>query len=368
MIHLIINSLIPKMNRSKIIRMRAMRKELKITKLAVFFFLLSTLFNIDTVSAQGQIIIDEEGPTNDDQIILFHKGVYYLTGNIATRTIAVQINDVILDGNGYTIQGNRSPGSIGIELNDLQNVTIRNFRITNFDYGLSMKKSTNNFIYNNTFQDNNYAVAAEREGRDNKFYRNNFIDQTVTISSTNTWYGDSGGNFWSHIEKEDNFSGPYQSELGSDGFSDRPYYIDEYNIDNFPLMEQITLPDHKRIEDVVDPITSYELIILTRGKGTTEPSPGTYILEEDEMVAITSTPDKGWEFDRWLLYGSEFSVKSSITVTMSTDKRFEAVFSEKEKPIEIYILGPLLVLIALVAIWYLLRTMRTNKNSQTKEK
>jgi len=355
-----------KMINTKNLRTRATLRELRIIELAVFWFLLSVLYSFNMVSAQGDIIIDGEGSIEEEQFIIFHEGILYLTDNIAARTIVVQVNDVILDGNGYTLQGSSSPGSIGIELDDLRNVTIRNFRIIKHDIGLSLKGSENNFVYNNSFQDNNIAVTAEREGGGNKFYSNNFIDQEVAVSSTNTWYGDNGGNYWSHIEKEDNYSGPYQSELGSDGFSDRPYYIDEYNIDNFPLMEQIILPDHKEFDDVVDTVTSYELIILTKGRGTTDPAPGTYMLEEGETITITSTPDEGWEFDRWLLYGSEFSVNSSIKVTMSADKRLEAVFSEE--PAEPNLLGLVGVLIAVLALWYFFKMIRTNRDRRSGEK
>jgi parallel beta-helix repeat protein len=348
------------------LQIRAMLRDSKIVELAVFWILLFLLYSFNVVSAQGGIIIDGEGSIDDDRLIIFHEGVYYLTGNVAARTIIVQINDVILDGNGYMLQGSSSPGSIGIELNDLRNVTIRNFKIIDHDIGLSLKSSENNFIYNNTFRGNNFAVAADREGRGNKFYNNNFIDQRVAVSSTNTWYYDRGGNYWSHIEKEDNYSGPYQSELGSDGFSDRPYYIDEYNIDNFPLMEQIVLPDHKEFDDGVDPVTGYELIILISGSGTTDPSPGTYRLKEGETVNITSTPDEGWKFDRWLLYGSEFTVNSSIKVTMSADKRLEAVFIEE--PSEPNLLGLAGVVVAVLALWYFLKIMKTNRDARSEGK
>ena len=56
--------------------------------------------------------------------------------------------------------------------------------------------------------------------------------------SANNWdYGyPSGGNYWSDYNGTDVYSGPYQNETGSDGKGDTPYSIDEYNVDDYPLM------------------------------------------------------------------------------------------------------------------------------------
>ena len=45
-----------------------------------------------------------------------------------------------------------------------------------------------------------------------------------------------GGNYWSHLNVTDIYSGPYQNESGSDGIGDTPYVIDGSNQDNYPLM------------------------------------------------------------------------------------------------------------------------------------
>jgi parallel beta-helix repeat protein len=46
----------------------------------------------------------------------------------------------------------------------------------------------------------------------------------------------SGGNYWSDYSGLDQFSGPYQNAMGSDGIGDAPYAIDVFNRDNYPLM------------------------------------------------------------------------------------------------------------------------------------
>jgi len=105
----------------------------------VFLLVILPIVQGIDLPSQGDIIIDGEGSIEEEQFIIFHEGIYYLTDNIAARTIVVQVNDVILDGNGYTLQGSSSPGSIGIELDDLRNVTIRNFRIIKHENDFIMK-------------------------------------------------------------------------------------------------------------------------------------------------------------------------------------------------------------------------------------
>jgi parallel beta-helix repeat protein len=75
----------------------------------------------------------------------------------------------------------------------------------------------------------------------NKIYHNNFLENTkqVANSGINIWDNgySSGGNYWSDYTGNDNCSGPYQNETGSDNIGDSPYVIDPSNIDNFPLMK-----------------------------------------------------------------------------------------------------------------------------------
>lgn len=78
--------------------------------------------------------------------------------------------------------------------------------------------------------------------RGNTFYNNNFVENLRQLSvfntSGNSWDAGYyiGGNFWSDYEGVDNFCGPDQSQLGSDGCGDSPYLIDADNVDYYPLM------------------------------------------------------------------------------------------------------------------------------------
>ena len=88
----------------------------------------------------------------------------------------------------------------------------------------------NNLFYGNTFSDNTVDVFLSSDSNGNVFYHNNFLDANpvqVIAPSTNVWSLDGEGNYWANY----NFSGPSTSGIG-----DEPYYIDQNNQDNYPLM------------------------------------------------------------------------------------------------------------------------------------
>jgi len=129
--------------------------------------------------------------------------------------------------------------------------TVSGNKITNNYDGLAFV-GRSNVLYENSITNNCYGVylsfwvdtwGARLPACNNKFYHNNFIDNTqhvyFEISAHNFWDDDypSGGNYWTNYTDVDLNSGPYQNETGSDGIGDTSYAIDENNQDNYPLMK-----------------------------------------------------------------------------------------------------------------------------------
>jgi len=87
-----------------------------------------------------------------------------------------------------------------------------------------------NLFFGNTFSGNIVDVFLSADSSGNFFFHNDFLDAKpiqVNAPSTNVWSLDGEGNYWAYY----NFSGPSTSGIG-----DEPYYIDENNQDNSPLM------------------------------------------------------------------------------------------------------------------------------------
>jgi len=233
-------------------------------------FLLSTAVVMRFVSpvvAEGTIYIRPDGSVDPSTAPIQRDGnVYTFTDNIYDE-IVVERDNIVVDGAGSTLQGTGS--GTGIDLSDRSNVAIQNMQIryfdngiylegssgnniygntiTNNDRGIYLRDSSSNNIYGNTITNNDRGIHVYRSS-ENIFYHNNFIDNTeqVHVRSTreNVWDDGypSGGNYWSDYTGVDQYRGPDQDEVGSDGIGDTEYLIDDINRDRYPLMSDLVPP------------------------------------------------------------------------------------------------------------------------------
>jgi parallel beta-helix repeat protein len=138
-----------------------------------------------------------------------------------------------------TIEQNRiSSNNDGIRLQaftNLNNIT-RNNISENYGYGVHLSSNSNNLIFHNIFWNNSIQAYDDTA--------NNFWDNDYP----------SGGNYWSDFDEPsegayDNYKGPNQDILGSDGIVDNgtiggggknPYVIDSDSQDTYPLIAPFT--------------------------------------------------------------------------------------------------------------------------------
>jgi len=108
--------------------------------------------------AEGTIYIKADGSVVGTTYITSTDNVtYYLTDNINDE-IVVERDNIIVDGNGYTLQGNGTANSKGFSLSGRNNVTIRNTTIKNFTYGIYLVASSNNSISGNNITNNGDGI------------------------------------------------------------------------------------------------------------------------------------------------------------------------------------------------------------------
>lgn len=129
-----------------------------------------------------------------------------MNSNLTTTGTCFTIgaDDILIDGNGYWITGNDAANTYGILTNGYDNLTIKNFIITDFDRGIFMNYSdysnitdniansnangfyfsyaNNNSISRNSFTSNSNAGIGTIASSDNNFTENNATSNTYGIS------------------------------------------------------------------------------------------------------------------------------------------------------------------------------------------
>jgi parallel beta-helix repeat protein len=151
---------------------------------------------------------------------------------------------------GLNLSSDNDATNLGLfTLVSSQNITLKNCTLSgDREAGIFLWSSNNNTIINSNITLNAIGICISGLNY-NVIYHNDFVHNTnqaqITAGSTNTWDNGypSGGNYWSGYAGIDVKSGPYQNQTGSDRIGDTPYVIDANNIDHYPLMNQIVVPE-----------------------------------------------------------------------------------------------------------------------------
>ncbi len=181
----------------------------------------------------------------------------------------------------------------GIALAWSSNNTVQNNLITKNDIGIlvcslgiGVKAEQNTIIYNQIIQNNQWGIRLNGSQTGNKIYANNFVDNNlgkglqVSIpmfmdsgigyinylpGPANTWNNASAGNYWSDYQTRY----PNATKNADTDVWDTLFYINENNIDKYPLTGQlnIEIPDFEEeqsnlnIQNSQIPILPYLLIL-----------------------------------------------------------------------------------------------------------
>ncbi|KON32188.1 hypothetical protein AC477_03295 [miscellaneous Crenarchaeota group-1 archaeon SG8-32-1] len=235
-----------------------MKKPSLVVLLLILSLFLVSFPQIEEAKAQGTIYIRADGTVEGTDKIHQSGDIYRLTANIS-EGIQIQKSSIVLDGEGFTLQGNGE--GRGIDLSngrgqdpsrpEINNVTVKNLKILNFYYGIDNANTNNNTFYGNYIENcqsslwiigslnnnitfntlNNASISINYSGS-NIITKNNFINCWVTLWLSTPPIMD--GNYWNNYNGTDN---------NGDGMGDTPYVIDENNQDNYPLMEPVVIPE-----------------------------------------------------------------------------------------------------------------------------
>ncbi|HUK84315.1 MAG TPA: hypothetical protein VLU95_00485 [Candidatus Acidoferrum sp.] len=226
------------------------------------------------VKAQStNIYINTDGDIVGTNNIQRNGNLYVLTGNIS-GSIEVQKSNIIIDGAGYALEGY---GGTGIDLTnnltqypsplEIQNVTVENLRIMNFNFSINAHGSSGNTFYydyiGNTTNDAKSEILLYWNNGGNNITHCTIMGTIgIELSSGNSITENNllGGillqvvgnetvdrNFWSDYLTRY----PNATEIDSSGVGNAPYKIDIYTNgvvtgalqDNHALMKPISIPN-----------------------------------------------------------------------------------------------------------------------------
>jgi len=138
----------------------------------------------------------------------------------------VGVNNIVIDGNGFSITGDTTGN--GIYANGRNNVTIKNFKIYNFSYGIYIKLSSNNTLGNNTanlntkrgfaFYKSNYNTLENNTANGNSLRGFNFDESSYNKITNNTACNNQAG-FFSATSNNNTFKDNLACDNSFSGFA-----------------------------------------------------------------------------------------------------------------------------------------------------
>lgn len=116
----------------------------KVAWLVVLFACLAQLALAECVQVERLVIARDGSVEPLDAPVERVGSVYRLTADVCSlRGILVEASNVVIDGRGFALTGSRLPGSAGVRLVFVSNVTVYNLSIAGFFYGVRVEFSDN---------------------------------------------------------------------------------------------------------------------------------------------------------------------------------------------------------------------------------
>jgi parallel beta-helix repeat protein len=154
-------------------------------------------FTVQPAKAAGTIYINADGSITPvtANITTSDKITYTFTGNNYLPMV-VNRSNIVVNGNGYTLQGAGS--SIGISLAGMRNVTLRNSNIYTFVEGVYAFSSSKITITSNFIVGGSFGVYLQGSSK-STISSNHLIQNSIVLNSSpnNTLSGNAGG---SHMQ------------------------------------------------------------------------------------------------------------------------------------------------------------------------
>lgn len=147
-------------------------------------------FDFYSLTPLKGVAIEADGSINSTAPIQRNGDTYTLTGDMTNQTIIINKDNILIDGVGHSLQFNGGNSEYGLEgfcLQDVQNVTIKNFQISQFWDGIWMQNCSNIIIRNNTLSNINTGIHVN--SANGTTVTGNSFNNTTTAIGYSSWYG-----------------------------------------------------------------------------------------------------------------------------------------------------------------------------------
>lgn len=119
--------------------------------------------------------IRSDGSVEPQTLPIIKKGTMYtFTDNIFNFTLSIQSSNIVINGAGYILQGNRS--GKGIFIADVNNVTIKNLKLQRFATAITLSESSHNQIIGNEITRSGIGITL-------RLASNNIIEDNTIFSN-----------------------------------------------------------------------------------------------------------------------------------------------------------------------------------------
>jgi parallel beta-helix repeat protein len=165
-----------------------MTKKVSVAAFLVFLVVSAVSFaiRVEVAEASGTIYIRADGQVYPSTAPITRDGnVYTLTNNVS-ESIVVQRSNIVLDGAGFKVEGLGELWSVGIDLSETSDVTLRNIEVRSFWYGVFLNMTSNALITEIIAKNSNDSDIYSWNSTFNTVIRNNLSNVEFWYSSNNT--------------------------------------------------------------------------------------------------------------------------------------------------------------------------------------
>ncbi len=158
---------------------------------------------------QPAIVIKNDGTVSPASAPITRMGdIYSLTDNIVNFTLAIERDNVTVDGSGYSLLGRGNYA--GVFVQERNGITLRNLNISGFNYGIlftwfyygDTSRQRSNTVSNNKLSNNSYGIYIDDFSSGNTVSEN-----TVTNNTHGIYLGSCSNNFLRNNRMDNNTFG-----------------------------------------------------------------------------------------------------------------------------------------------------------------